>query len=118
MSEGYGDLVLFWIEEQPALYARVLGFTPDAKYPGWFSVEFQALASYPPIYVKIGLNSKQVYEAEPFTINGVSYRIEYIPSTMYQTPTAEEKAKPIEVSVIEESAAEGKVLPFKRRVQQ
>ncbi|MFQ5630416.1 MAG: hypothetical protein ACE5I1_16720 [bacterium] len=70
------DLVLVYIEDQPAFFARVEGFTPDHK-PNWWHVKLLIL-NLPLRVVTWILRLEQLNGEEPFTMGGTPIRIEKV----------------------------------------
>lgn len=70
------DLVLIYIEDQPAFFARVEGFTPDHK-PNWWHVKLLIL-NVPLRVISWILRLEQLYGEEPFTMGGTPIRIEKV----------------------------------------
>ncbi len=93
------DLVLVYINNQPAFYARIEGFEPDIK-PNWWHVKFLALL-FPPQLITWILRREQV-NGEPFTMGGTPIRIEKVQVPESQShgqvspPPPHEKDKPLE----------------------
>ena len=107
------DLVLIYINNQPAFYARVEGFEPDIK-PNWWHVKFLALL-FPPQLITWILRREQV-NGEPFTMGGTPIRIEKVkvpdsrteqaPSKLSTEPPSPPKAK----TGTEESTKQARIL--------
>jgi len=91
----FNDLILIYQEGQPLFYARVDDMIPDPRpgFKGWFTVEITCL-TVPVAPMSIGLNYKQVYEAEPFTMAGKDMLIEYIPPKKLVTPETVKEVRP------------------------
>ncbi len=68
-----GDLVLIYQEGQPALFARIEDICADSK-PGWYQVKFLMLRV--PVVETAWILREEYIAGEPFTMNGVSMRIE------------------------------------------
>ena len=83
MTEYSESLVLIHREGKPMCYARVDAMNMDGRpgYNGWYQVDL-LLLTFPATKVTWGLNYKQVYESEPFTMGGVDMLFEYIPSVL------------------------------------
>ena len=69
------DLVLVYVEDKPAFFARVEGFKPDYK-PKWWQVKLLVL-QVPPALVTWILRREQI-NGEPFTMGGTPLRIEKV----------------------------------------
>lgn len=92
------DLILVYIEEKPAFFARVEGFTPDRK-PKWWHVKLLIL-NIPLQVVTWILRLEQLNGVEPFTMGGTAIRIEKVVAPKAESGAApakdktERKAKP------------------------
>lgn len=91
------DLVLVHIEEQPAFYARVEGFTPDHK-PNWWHIKLLVLTV--PLRVVTWILRLEQLNGEPFTMGGTPIRIEKV-----EVPEEQSQLGPTPESG--ETAAEG-----------
>lgn len=69
------DLILVYVDEKPAFFARVEGFTPDHK-PNWWQVKLLVL-QVPPKVITWILRQPQI-NGEPFTMGGTPVRIEKV----------------------------------------
>jgi len=82
------DIILIYIEDRPAIFARVEKIYPDVK-PGWWRVKLLILQV--PVVTTIWiLDNDQIRGAE-FTMNGTPIRIEVVkaPETKTQQPGTE-----------------------------
>ena len=70
------DVILVYIEDAPAFFARVEGFTADRK-PKWWHVKLLVL-NVPLQVVTWILRMEQLNGQEPFTMNGTAIRIEKV----------------------------------------
>ncbi|MDI6852646.1 MAG: hypothetical protein QME75_03435 [Deltaproteobacteria bacterium] len=91
------DLVLVYLENQPAFYARIEDINPDVK-KGWYQVELLALTLPPQALVWI-LEEAQI-QGEEFTMGGKPVRLVLVPP---KTPLQPESPGP-----------EGKVIPLRK----
>lgn len=97
------DLVLVYINDQPAFYARVEGFEPDQK-PKWWQVKLLAL-TYPAQMLTWILRREQI-NGEPFTMGGTPMKIEKV-VVAESTPAQETApAPPVEPPQPEKSREE------------
>jgi hypothetical protein len=62
-----GDLVLFYIEKQPAFFARIEAIEPDVK-PEWFQVKLLVLQV--PVQVMTWILREPYVNGETFTMGG------------------------------------------------
>ena len=69
------ELVLIYIENKPAFYARIEKIWPDVK-PGWWRVKFLAL-TFPVKIMTWIIDDEQIRGAE-FTMGGIPIRIEKV----------------------------------------
>ncbi|RMD94585.1 MAG: hypothetical protein D6814_14325 [Calditrichaeota bacterium] len=105
------DLILVYVDEQPAFYARVEGFEPDRK-PNWWQVKLLALQV--PLQLVTWILRREQINGEPFTMGGTPVRIEKVrvPEEEPMTePPAEKEAAPTEPAAPErtpEDAGAGK----------
>lgn len=76
------DLILVYVDEQPAFFARVEAFAADAK-PRWWQVKMLVLNV--PLKLVTWILRREQINGEPFTMNGTPIRIEKV------VPPAEEE---------------------------
>lgn len=69
------DLVLIYLEDHPAFYARVEKITVDVK-PKWWRVKFLML-SVPPQFITWIIDDEQIRGSD-FTMDGTPVRIEKV----------------------------------------
>jgi len=81
-----GDVVLVYIEEKPAFFARVEAIDPDVK-PGWYHVKMLVLQI--PLMVVSWILRRVYVNGEQFTMGGRPVRI--VPVV---TPVEEENVEP------------------------
>lgn len=86
------DLVLVYVEDKPAFFARVEGFTPDHK-PNWWHVELLVLQI--PVRLISWILRREQLNGEPFTMGGTPVRIEKVrpPREKTQEGTARQEAE-------------------------
>jgi len=77
MSTTVNDLILVYIEENPAFFGRIEDITPDMK-PGWWHVHIMVL-SIPPRMITWILEDSQI-QGKGFTMGGVPIRLEKVSS--------------------------------------
>jgi len=82
-----GDVVLVYMEEEPAFFARVEEILFDVK-PGWRNFRFKMLA-FPIQDMTWTLEPSQI-DGKPFTMGGVPIKIERLPDP---EPAVEESAE-------------------------
>ncbi len=70
-----GDVVLVYMDNSPAFFARVEEVTDDAK-PGWFHVKLLVLQI--PLLVVTWILREPYYNGEEFTMGGRPMRIEKV----------------------------------------
>jgi len=118
MSTTVNDLILVYIEENPAFFGRIEDITPDIK-PGWWHVHIMVL-SIPPRMISWILEDAQI-QGKGFTMGGIPIRLEKVPSPYKE----EEKNKEQEGKVIslgerqeEDKEQEGKVISLGERQEE
>jgi hypothetical protein len=67
-----GDVVLVYVENQPAFFARIEAITPDVK-PGWFQVKMLVLQI--PMIVVTWILREAYINGDEFTMGGRPIRI-------------------------------------------
>jgi hypothetical protein len=67
-----GDVVLVYVENQPAFFARIEAITPDVK-PGWFQVKMLVLQI--PMIVITWILREAYINGDEFTMGGRPIRI-------------------------------------------
>ncbi len=77
-----GDVVLVYMDDAPAFFARVEEISTDVK-PGWFHVKFLVLQM--PLLVVTWILREGYFNGEEFTMGGHPMRIEKV-----SAPTEEE----------------------------
>ena len=92
------DIVLVYVDEKPAFFARVEGFTADHK-PKWWHVKLLML-TMPLRVVTWVLRLEQINGVEPFTMGGTPIRIEKVVAPPEQaTPEMSTRFLPLNRSV-------------------
>ena len=71
------DLILVYIEENPAFFGRIEDITADMK-PGWWQVHIMVL-SIPPRIITWILEDSQI-QGKGFTMGGIPIRLEKVSS--------------------------------------
>jgi hypothetical protein len=89
------DLVLVYLEQHPAFYARIDGISPDVK-KGWYQVELLVLTVPPQNLVWI-LEEPHL-QGEEFTMGGRPVRLALIPPK--PSPSGEPAPSPGKAKVI------------------
>lgn len=69
------DVVLIYLEDQPISFARIEGFTPDAK-PGWFHVTLLMLQI--PLQTVTWILRDAYINGDEFTMGGRRMRLELV----------------------------------------
>jgi len=117
MSTTVNDLILVYIEENPAFFGRIEDITPDMK-PGWWHVHIMVL-SIPPRMITWILEDSQI-QGKGFTMGGVPIRLEKVSSPYKE----EQEGRDEEGKVIalgerqEEDKDEGKVIALGERQEE
>jgi len=117
MSTTVNDLILVYIEENPAFFGRIENITPDMK-PGWWHVHIMVL-SIPPRMITWILEDSQI-QGKGFTMGGVPIRLEKVSSPYKE----EQEGRDEEGKVIalgerqEEDKDEGKVIALGERQEE
>lgn len=70
-----GDVVLVYMDDKPAFFARVEGITIDMK-PGWFHLRLLVLQI--PLLVVTWILRESYFNGEEFTMGGHPMRIEQV----------------------------------------
>lgn len=110
-----GDVVLVYMDNNPAFFARVEEITTDVK-PGWFHIKLLVLQV--PLLVVTWILREPYYNGEEFTMGGHPMRIEKVVAPaeeqIEEEPEKKKKEPPGPESV--EIRKEGKVISlFDRR---
>ncbi|MEQ8222019.1 MAG: hypothetical protein ABRQ37_06925 [Candidatus Eremiobacterota bacterium] len=118
MSTTVNDLILVYIEENPAFFGRIEDITPDIK-PGWWHVHIMVL-SIPPRMISWILEDVQI-QGKGFTMGGIPIRLEKVPSPYKE----EDKGKEEDGKVIslgerqeEDKEEDGKVISLGERQEE
>ncbi len=103
---GINDLVLVYLEQKPAFYARINDINPDVKR-GWYQVELLVLTMPPQTVVWI-LQASHL-DGEEFTMQDKPIKLVLIPPKpapppSTQSPSSSSKGK-----------GKGKVIPLVRK---
>ncbi len=116
MSTNINDLILVYIEENPAFFGRIEDITPDIK-PGWWHVHIMVL-SIPPRMITWILEDSQI-QGKSFTMGGIPIRLEKVPSP-YKEEDMEEDGKVISLGERQEEDMEedGKVISLGERQEE
>ncbi|HPZ07790.1 MAG TPA: hypothetical protein PL110_06735 [Candidatus Eremiobacteraeota bacterium] len=77
MTTTINDLILVYIEENPAFFGRIEDITADIK-PGWWHVHIMVL-SIPPRMIAWILEDSQI-NGKGFTMGGIPIRLEKVVS--------------------------------------
>jgi hypothetical protein len=87
-----GDVVLVFMDNNPAFFARVDEISADVK-PGWFHVKLLVLQV--PLLVVTWILREAYYNGEEFTMGGRPMRIEKVlaPAEEHAGPEPEDKKK-------------------------
>ena len=107
MNTGVNDLVLIYISEKPATYARVEGIEPDVK-PGWWRLRLLILSV--PLQVVVWILEREQIDGKPFTMGGTPIRLERV-----QPPTLEDDDSTEEDRVPKDPGQGGQVISLKDR---
>lgn len=83
MTTTINDLVLVYLEHQPAFYARIEDINPDVK-KGWYQVELLVLTLPPQALIWI-LEEAQI-QGEEFTMGGRPVRLVPVPPKSQPRP--------------------------------
>jgi hypothetical protein len=110
MATGCNDLVLIYIDQKAAFYARIEDISPDVK-PGWWQVKLLVLTHPCQVYTWI-LEESQINGAD-FTMGGTPVKLEKVVSPVVREdaevkPAAEKKPE-------DAKKASGKVVAFPDR---
>ena len=104
-----GDVVLIYLNEKPAFFARIDSINPDVK-KGWFTVQFLSLTI--PLRNITWILREEYINGVPFTMDGNPVRIEAVKAPFVQTDletTKEGSQKNITPHV------KKKVIPFRKK---
>jgi len=82
-----GDVVLVYVENQPAFFARIEAITPDVK-PGWFQVKMLVLQI--PMIVITWILREAYINGDEFTMGGRPIRIMPVVATPDELGEVEE----------------------------
>ena len=118
MSTTVNDLILVYIEENPAFFGRIEDITPDIK-PGWWHVHIMVL-SIPPRIITWILEDSQIH-GKGFTMGGIPIRLEKVSSPYKEeTEDKEEDGKVISLGERQEEDKEedGKVISLGERQEE
>lgn len=87
-----GDVVLVYMDNNPAFFARVEDISADAK-PGWFHVKLLVLQI--PLLMVTWILREPYYDGQEFTMGGRPMRIEKVvaPDEKHAVPEPEDKRK-------------------------
>ncbi|MGC9194637.1 MAG: hypothetical protein ACP5IL_04190 [Syntrophobacteraceae bacterium] len=77
-----GDVVLVYMDNNPAFFARVEEISADVK-PGWFQVKFLVLQV--PLLSVTWILREAYYNGEEFTMGGRPMRVEKVVAPVEQT---------------------------------
>jgi len=103
-----GDVVLVYRQERPVVFARVEHIEPDVK-KDWYHITLLLLTL--PTQVVTWILRDIYINGEPFTMGGVSMRLELVPKTPI---TEEAPAPPKKSGAKKESGKPARVIPFKK----
>lgn len=109
MPTGCSDLVLVYVGEKPAFYARVEDISQDVK-PGWWQVKLLVLTHPIQIYTWI-LEESQINGAG-FTMGGTPVKLEKVDSPVHDN--GKRHSSPRE-AVGEKKKTAGRVVTFPER---
>ncbi|MEQ8171485.1 MAG: hypothetical protein ABRQ38_21535, partial [Candidatus Eremiobacterota bacterium] len=118
MPTTVNDLILVYIEENPAFFGRIEDITPDIK-PGWWHVHIMVL-SIPPRIITWILEDSQI-QGKGFTMGGIPIRLEKVPSPYKgEGKDIEEEGKVISLGERQEEdiEEEGKVISLGERQEE
>ena len=113
-----GDVVLVYMDNTPAFFARVEYITPDIK-PEWFHIKLLVLQM--PLLVVTWILKEAYYNGDEFTMGGHPMRIEKVVTPDDEQLTADsgqsrlEKKEPPKPSLVEPKKAPKVVSIFDRR---
>lgn len=106
------DLVLIYIEEKPAFYARVENITADVK-PKWWQVQFLIL-SIPAQLATWIIDDEQIRGAD-FTMGGTPIRIEKVRMPDITEHTGEDRKRSEKSAPEQEKKQKARVLSLSDR---
>jgi hypothetical protein len=109
MATEEGDVVLVYMDNSPAFFARVEQITTDVK-PGWFHVKL--LVFQIPLLVVTWILKKAYFNGEEYTMGGHPMRIEKVvapPDAEEPERTEHDKKAPPKPALVEPKK-EGKVI--------
>ena len=110
-SNGEGDVVLIYYQDQPTQYARIEFIKTDIK-KGWYHVTLLLLTV--PTQTVTWILRDIYINGEPFTMGGVSMRLERVDRVALEKEPA--RHDPVNRDKTSNSQSKGpKVLPFKKR---
>ena len=87
-----GDVVLVYMDNNPAFFARLEGVSADVK-PGWFQVKLLVLQV--PVLAVTWILREAYYNGQEFTMGGRAMRIEKViaPAEEHAEPKPEDSRK-------------------------
>ncbi|MCE5332983.1 MAG: hypothetical protein LLG06_00180 [Desulfobacteraceae bacterium] len=85
-----GDVVLVYMDDNPAFFARVEGITIDMK-PGWFHLRLLVLQM--PLLVVTWILRESYFNGEEFTMGGHPMRIEKVIAPSEETGEGEDEPR-------------------------
>jgi hypothetical protein len=110
-SNGEGDVVLIYYQDQPTQYARIEFIKTDIK-KGWYQVTLLLLTV--PTQTVTWILRDIYINGEPFTMDGVSMRLERVDRVALEKEPA--RHDPVNRDKTLNSQTKGpKVLPFKKK---
>ncbi len=112
-----GDVVLVYMENQPAFFARIESITPDIK-PEWYQVKMLVLQI--PLVVVTWILREPYINGVEFTMGGRPVRIEKVeaPEEIYEEEEKEHSATDKkEEEVKDSSGGTGKVISLADRIK-
>jgi hypothetical protein len=111
MSTTINDLILVYIEENPAFFGRIEDITSDIK-PGWWHIHIMVL-SIPPRMITWILEDSQI-QGKGFTMGGIPIRLEKVISP-YNNKEELEESGDIESHDFSDKINERKVISLGER---